>query len=86
MVRLSTGERQRLALLRALTPDTRVLLLDEPTPALDAGSTALVEELLRRQLGQGVTLLLVTHSPAQAYRLASRHLDMQDGRLVQKAA
>jgi ABC-type multidrug transport system ATPase subunit len=86
VARLSTGERQRLALLRALTPDTRVLLLDEPTSALDASSTALVEALLHRQLDQGMTILLVTHSPAQADRLASRHLDMQDGRLVEKLA
>jgi ABC-type multidrug transport system ATPase subunit len=85
VARLSTGERQRLALLRALTPDTRVLLLDEPTSALDAGSTALVEELLLRQLARGLTIVLVTHDAAQADRLASRHLDMQDGRLVEKA-
>jgi phosphate-transporting ATPase len=79
--RLSTGERQRLALLRALTPDNRVLLRDEPTSALDGASVALVETLLRQRLAQGTAIVLTTHDPAQARRLASRHLVLQDGRL-----
>jgi len=77
--RLSTGERQRLALLRALRPATRVLLLDEPTSGLDVDSVALVETLLRRELNRGVAILMVTHDPAQAKRLAARHIELHAG-------
>lgn len=79
--RLSTGERQRLALLRALRPAVRVLLLDEPTSGLDTRSVEQVEALLREQLARGTSIVLVTHSPEQAARLASRHFHLQDGRL-----
>jgi len=84
--RLSTGERQRLALLRALRAQTRVLLLDEPTSGLDAASTGLVEAELRRQLERGVAILLVTHDPAQAARMAARRLVLVEGRLQEHAA
>jgi ABC-type iron transport system FetAB ATPase subunit len=82
--RLSTGERQRLALLRALSPTNRVLLLDEPTSGLDAENTGLVEALLRGRLSTGTAILLVTHDPEQATRMASRHLEVRDGQLVEK--
>jgi ABC-type iron transport system FetAB ATPase subunit len=84
--RLSTGERQRLALLRALTPATRVLLLDEPTSGLDQASVAQVEALLRERMAAGVTILMVTHDAAQAGRMASRHFELRDGKLLQVAA
>jgi len=86
VVRLSTGERQRLALLRALSPVNRVLLLDEPTSGLDAESTALVESLLHSRLAAGTAIVLVTHDPAQAGRMASRHLELSNGRLRDRAA
>jgi ABC-type iron transport system FetAB ATPase subunit len=85
VARLSTGERQRLALLRALQPVNRVLLLDEPTSGLDAESGRRVEALLRARLAQGTAILLVTHDPEQALRLASRHLEVRDGTLVEKS-
>ena len=85
VARLSTGERQRLALLRAMTPENRVLLLDEPTSGLDAESTGLVEELLRQRLAQGTTLLLVTHDPRQAVRLAQRRFQLVDGQLKESS-
>ena len=79
--RLSTGEHQRLSLLRALRAGTRVLLLDEPTSGLDVESVARVEHLLREQLARGLAILMVTHDPAQARRLASRHLELAAGRV-----
>jgi ABC-type iron transport system FetAB ATPase subunit len=82
VLRLSTGERQRLALIRALLPDPPALLLDEPTGALDGKSVALVEALLRARLGGGTAILLVSHDAALAARLGGRHLVMQDCRLV----
>jgi putative ABC transport system ATP-binding protein len=80
--RLSTGERQRLALIRALSLDPPVLLLDEPTGALDEHSTDLVEAVLRDRLHTGTTILMVTHSPEQAARLGHRKFHMVKRRLV----
>jgi ABC-type iron transport system FetAB ATPase subunit len=82
VLRLSTGERQRLALIRALACAPKVLLTDEPTGALDADTTALVETVLRERLAEGVAIILVTHSPAQAARLGHQHFRMLDRHLV----
>jgi len=78
---LSTGERQRLGLARALALAPRVLLLDEPTAALDQAATDKVEAEVRRYLDSGAAVLMVTHSPAQAERLARRSWRMEQGRL-----
>ncbi|HET8995257.1 MAG TPA: ABC transporter ATP-binding protein [Acetobacteraceae bacterium] len=82
VIRLSTGERQRLALIRAMALESPVLLLDEPTGALDQDSTRLVEALLRERLAAGTAMLLVSHSPEQAARLGDRHFRMEARRLV----
>lgn len=80
--RLSTGERQRLALARLLAAAPRVLLLDEPTSALDPASIDRVEALLRRTLATGAAIVVVTHDPHQIGRLAHAHLEMRGGRLI----
>ena len=80
--RLSSGERHRLAIVRALHLDPRVLLLDEPTAALDGTATARVEEVLRARLASGTSILLVTHDPGQAERLGNRTLVMRGGTLA----
>jgi ABC-type iron transport system FetAB ATPase subunit len=79
VIRLSTGEKQRLALVRALCLSPRVLLLDEPTAALDMEGTAAVEGLIRERMEAGVAVLLVTHDKAQAKRLAKRTLTIRKG-------
>lgn len=76
--RLSTGERQRLALVRALILDSPVLLLDEPTGPLDPVSVEKVEALLRERMAAGAILILVSHDPAQGARLGARRLKMVD--------
>lgn len=81
VARLSTGERQRLALARSLAAEPRVLLLDEPTAALDEASAAAVEAVLADRLRAGLAIVLVTHAAAQAGRLARRVLAVSGGRL-----
>ena len=78
---LSTGERQRLALIRSLACRPKVLLLDEPASALDAAATLALEAVLRAELERGMAILIVTHSEPQAERLAQRRLRMAGGRL-----
>lgn len=79
--RLSTGERHRLGIIRALQARPSVLLLDEPTASLDADMTAAVESLIKQQLAKDVCVLLVTHDPEQAKRIADRSMKMTGGRL-----
>ena len=81
VARLSTGERQRLGLARALQTHPRCLLLDEPAAALDGAATQAVEAVIAERLQDGVAVLLVTHDPAQAARLCRRRYVMDAGRL-----
>ncbi|NVN11697.1 ATP-binding cassette domain-containing protein, partial [Nguyenibacter vanlangensis] len=80
--RLSTGERQRLALVRGLRLQPQVLLLDEPCSALDEATTAKVESLLRAEKDKGAVIILVSHDPAQADRMADRRHHMEQGRFA----
>jgi putative ABC transport system ATP-binding protein len=81
VAQLSTGEKQRLALVRALLPAPPVLLLDEPTGPLDQESVVRVETLLRQRMATGTSILLVTHDPNQAERLGDQRYRMAARRL-----
>lgn len=76
--RLSTGERQRMALVRSLACKPKVLLLDEPTAALDPGAVSATEALLQKEVAAGLSLILVTHSATQARTLGHRSMTMRD--------
>ena len=79
IARLSTGERLRLALVRALIIRPRVLLLDEPTAALDSASVAAVESLIATRIRAGLGVLWVTHDTDQASRIGRRQLVVEAG-------
>jgi molybdate transport system ATP-binding protein len=81
---LSGGQAQRVALARALAPSPRLLLLDEPLAALDAGTRTTVRRDLRRHLdGFDGATVLVTHDPLDAIALASRVVIVEHGRVTQ---
>ena len=80
---LSGGEQQRLALVRALAAEPRLLLLDEPAASLDPQSTLAVERLMRQAAEAGVKLVLVTHDVGQARRLAGEVAFLHRGKRLE---
>ena len=78
---LSTGERQRTALARALLNKPRLLLADEPTGNLDSDNADIVLDTLAGFAESGGAVLMVTHSPEVASR-AYRAVYLQNGRIV----
>lgn len=85
--RLSSGERQRLALLRTLQRRPRALLLDEPTANLDQASRDRVEHLLARyRQDTGAAIVWVSHEPGQRRRVATRTFRLEDGQIKEDAA
>jgi len=84
---LSGGQAQRVALLRTLVTEPRLLLLDEPLSALDVSVRAEVRRELARQLaGFNGVRILVTHDPLEAIALADRLVVLEQGKVVQDGA
>ncbi len=79
---LSGGQRQAIAVARALAGDPRLLILDEPTASLGRTETAAVFRLVRRLRAAGTAVLLVTHQLEQVFDLADRIAVMRQGRIV----
>ena len=84
---LSGGEQQRVALARALAPRPQIMLMDEPFSGLDHRlRDEIRDETLDVLKSEGTAVLLVTHEPAEAMRMADEIALMRDGRIVQQGA
>ena len=85
--RLSGGETARMALARLLMRDYELLVLDEPSSAMDIESTLLAEKLIRDyQDRTGCAVLIVTHAINQAERIADEVLFLSEGRLIERGS
>lgn len=82
---LSGGQQQRAAIARAIVGKPSLILADEPTGNLDTENSAQVMEILQSLNAEGATIIMVTHSEAQA-NTAQRRVNMLDGRIVSSAA
>jgi tungstate transport system ATP-binding protein len=83
---LSGGEKQRVAMVRALASQPAILLLDEPTASLDPQATAMIEELITDAAARDIKVLIVTHEQGQARRLADDVVFMHAGSVVEHCA
>ena len=85
--RLSGGEAARMALARLMMKRFELLILDEPTAAMDLETTLLAEELIVQYVGEtGCTLILITHNLQQARRIADEAMFFHKGRLLEYGA
>lgn len=76
---LSGGEKQKLALARALSQNPKLLFLDEPTANLDRPSTRAIEAIVTKAVSNGTRVLIASHSMAQVRRIANDVVYIQDG-------
>jgi len=84
---LSGGEQQRVALIRALAPKPKIILMDEPFSGLDNRlRDDIRDETLAILKDEGAAVLLVTHEPDEAMRMADKIALMRDGQIVQMGA
>ncbi len=84
---LSGGEQQRVALARAIAPKPQIMLMDEPFSGLDERLKDDIRDTTLEILkDEGTAVLLVTHEPAEAMRMADEIALMRDGRIVQRGA
>jgi len=82
---LSGGNQQKVFIARTLQrPDTRVLLIDEPTRGVDIGGRAAIHELIRRAADQGVTVVFASTELEELVDLADVVITMKDGRVVRE--
>lgn len=79
---LSGGERQAVAIARALVTDPEILIMDEPTSALSADATNRVQDLIRALREEGISILLISHDLSEIFDLTDRNTVLNNGDLV----
>jgi D-xylose transport system ATP-binding protein len=79
---LSGGQRQSVAIARAILFDARILIMDEPTAALGPGETAMVGDLINKLKNEGIGIFLISHDLHDVFDLADRIMVMKNGRKV----
>jgi signal transduction histidine kinase/ABC-type multidrug transport system ATPase subunit len=79
---LSTGQRQLVAVARAMQSGPRLLVLDEPTASLGVLETRQVEDLIAKVKAEGTTILLVSHDVEQVFNLSDRIVVLRHGKVV----
>jgi D-xylose transport system ATP-binding protein len=79
---LSGGQRQSIAVAKAVLLDARLVIMDEPTAALGVSQTALVLDLIKRLAGRGIAVLVISHNLTDVFAVADRIAVMYLGRLV----
>ena len=84
--RLSGGEQQRLALVRALLLEPEILFLDEATANVDPASTLVIEQQLLAAARSGLSVVMISHDQAQVKRLADQVVLMHKGRVIEQAS
>jgi ribose transport system ATP-binding protein len=83
--RLGTAEQQKVEILRALSRDAQLIVMDEPTAALDARETGNLHEIVRGLAASGKTIILISHFLKEVLELADTVTVLRDGRLVKTA-
>lgn len=81
---LSGGEKQRIAIVRALAMNPKVMLFDEPTSALDPEMVGEVLELMKNLAKEGMTMVIVTHEMGFAKEVGNRVIFMDEGKIIEE--
>jgi ABC-type sugar transport system ATPase subunit len=79
---LSGGQRQSVAIAKAVLWNTKLVIMDEPTAALGVAQTAMVLELVRRLADRGLAVMLVSHNMVEVFQVADRVAVLYLGKLV----
>ena len=83
---LSGGEKQRVAIVRALAMSPKIMLFDEPTSALDPEMVSEVLNLMKELAGSGMTMIIVTHEMGFAKEIGSKIVFMDNGKIVEQGS
>ena len=81
---LSGGEKQRVAIVRALAMEPKIMLFDEPTSALDPEMVGEVLDLMKKLADDGMTMIIVTHEMKFAKEIGSKVIFMDNGKIVEQ--
>ena len=81
-MQISGGEQQLVLIARAISQDSRLLIMDEPTASLDFGNQVRVMQCIRALVGKGYTIFQATHNPNQAFAYSDQILAMQGGVII----